>query len=437
MGRRRRPGYLRSLVDYWANDFDWRAAEARLNAYPQFIDRGQHFVHVRRDSSRPPVLLAHGWPSSFVEMLPLADLLDVDVVVPSLPGFLFSALPDGQLTRAAIAETFHALMTETLGYERYFAFGGDIGGAASGWLATMYPQEVAGLHVIHGPFPADFDASPITAEEQAFLDADEAYDETDAGYSWIMSTRPDTIAAALADSPIGLAAWIIDKLRAWSDCGGDLEPRFDRDTLCTMLTLYWATECIGSSFRQYLDYPHNTPATADHRAGGGHAELRTAVRSLSAFHRRSRGQRHPSVFGTRPRRSFPRVRRAAAHRRRTRRIHARRRLTRSPPNAAPPIRAPTAPGTTPPPTRLAVGFGYCSISSPRGVLRTSRGVGRWPASRVLRTDRRPRAQAVARRSDRSVPCSTSIDRTNVRTWRDRRPGTPPRRSDHASVHRRQ
>ncbi len=164
------PAYLRSLVEYWATDFDWRAAEARLNAYPQFLDRGQHFVHLRRDASRPPVLLAHGWPSSFVEMLPLADLLDVDVVIPSLPGFLYSKLVDGPITRAAIAEAFHTLMTETLGYERYFAFGGDIGGAASAWLATMYPQEVAGLHVIHGPFPADFDASPITAEEQAFLD---------------------------------------------------------------------------------------------------------------------------------------------------------------------------------------------------------------------------------------------------------------------------
>lgn len=251
------PAYLRSLVEYWATDFDWRAAEARLNGYPQFLDRGQHFVHVRRDPSRPPVLLAHGWPSSFIEMLPLLDLLDVDVVVPSLPGFLYSELPEGPLTRAAIAEGFHTLMTETLGYERYFAFGGDIGGAASGWLATMYPEEVAGLHVIHGPFPADFDAPPITPEEQAFLDADEARDETDAGYSWIMGTRPDTIAAALADSPAGLAAWIIDKYRAWSDCHGDLEARFDRDTLCTILTLYWVTESIGTSFRQYLDWPRN------------------------------------------------------------------------------------------------------------------------------------------------------------------------------------
>jgi pimeloyl-ACP methyl ester carboxylesterase len=253
------PDYLRSLVEYWSNEFDWRGAEARLNAYPQFLERGQHFVHVRRDAGRPPVLLAHGWPSSFIEMLPLLDLLDVDVVVPSLPGFLYSELPDGPLTRAAIAETFHTLMTETLGYERYFAFGGDIGGAASGWLATMYPEEVAGLHVIHGPFPADFDTKPTTPAEQAFLDADEEHDESDSGYSGIMSTRPDTIAAALVDSPAGLAAWIVDKYRAWSDCGGDLESRFDRDTLCTILTLYWATECIGSSFRQYLDYPQNSP----------------------------------------------------------------------------------------------------------------------------------------------------------------------------------
>ncbi|MET0853601.1 MAG: epoxide hydrolase family protein [Microterricola sp.] len=252
-------GYLRSLLDYWAHDFDWAAAEARLNGYPQFIERGQHFVHVRRDPTRPPVLLAHGWPSSFIEMLPLSELLDVDVVIPSLPGFLFSELPQGPATRASIAEEFHLLMTETLGYERYFAFGGDIGGVASSWLATLHPEHLAGLHMTHGPFPADFEAGPITAEEQAFLDAEPLYDAQDGGYSAIMGTRPDTIAAALADSPAGLAAWIIDKYRAWSDCDGDLESRFDKDTLCTILTLYWATECIGTSFRQYLDYPHNGP----------------------------------------------------------------------------------------------------------------------------------------------------------------------------------
>lgn len=250
------PEYLRSLVAYWADEFDWRATETRLNAYPQFLERGMHFVHLRRDATRPPVLLTHGWPSTFVELLPLADLLDVDVVIPSLPGYLWSELPEGPATRAAVAETFHTLMSETLGYERYFAFGGDIGGSACGWLATMYQDEVAGLHVIHGPFPADYD-EPITPAEQAWLDSEDVRNEQDGGYGAIIGTRPDTVAAALMDSPAGLAAFIIDKLWAWSDCGGDLESRWDRDTLCTLVTLYWVTDSIGTSFRQDLDWPHN------------------------------------------------------------------------------------------------------------------------------------------------------------------------------------
>ncbi len=250
------PGYLRVLVDHWAHRFDWRAAERRLNAYPQFLERGIHFVHIRRDSTHPPVLLTHGWPSTFLELLPLADLLDVDVVIASLPGFLYSELQDGAATRASFAERFHTLMTETLGYERYFAFGGDIGGATCTWLATMYPDEVAGIHLIHGPFPSSFD-EPITAAEHEFFDAEARFDERDGGYSAIIGTRPDTVAAALMDSPAGLAAFIVDKLRAWSDCDGDLESRFSRDELCTILTLYWVTNSIGTSFRQYLDYEHN------------------------------------------------------------------------------------------------------------------------------------------------------------------------------------
>ncbi len=171
------PAYLRSLVAYWAGEFDWRAAETRLNAYPQFIERGQHFVHIRRDPTRPPVLLTHGWPSTFLELLPLADLLDVDVVIPSLPGYLYSDLLDVPATRKNIGESFHVLMYEILGYDRYFAFGGDVGGSACGWLATMHPDEVAGLHVIHGPFPAEY-AEPITAAEQVWLDSEDERDET-------------------------------------------------------------------------------------------------------------------------------------------------------------------------------------------------------------------------------------------------------------------
>ncbi|WP_433439793.1 epoxide hydrolase family protein [Nonomuraea sp. CA-141351] len=266
------PTYLRELVAYWAEGFDYRAREAELNALPHYRERGMHFVRIPGAGPAPmPILLCHGWPSSFLEMLPLAarladparhggDPADAfDVVIPSMPGFLYSDLPAEPLTRAAMARTLHTLMTGTLGYERYAAFGGDIGGAAIQWLGALYPDQVAGIHLIHPPFPASLEEPPMSAEERAFVAAEEAYDELDGGYSAIMGTRPDTIAAALIDSPAGLAAWIVDKYRDWSDCHGDVESRFDRDTLLTILTLYWATGSIGTSFRQYYDWEHNTP----------------------------------------------------------------------------------------------------------------------------------------------------------------------------------
>lgn len=274
------PDYLRHLVSYWADGFDWRAREAELNALPhyqaQIGGRRIHFLRVpgTRPAGAPaplPLILSHGWPSGFVEMLPLADRLTnpaqyggdpadaFDVVVPSLPGFLYSELPKGPLTRAAMAQTLHLLMTDVLGYQRYGAFGGDVGGVVTGWLGALYPEQVAGIHMIHPPFPASFDSQPLSPAEQAYLDAEAAYDQTDGGYSAIMGTRPDTIAAALSDSPAGLAAWLVDKYRDWSDNHGDLESRFDRDSLLTIITLYWASGTIGSSFRQYFDFDHNSP----------------------------------------------------------------------------------------------------------------------------------------------------------------------------------
>jgi pimeloyl-ACP methyl ester carboxylesterase len=274
------PGYLRELVAYWADGFDWRAAEMALNGYSHYLaevaGRQVHFVHVRakRTEGAPaplPLILTHGWPSSFAEMLPVAGRLAdpaghggdpadaFDVVIPSLPGFLYSELPQGPFTRRGVAEIWHGLMTQSLGYQRYGAFGGDIGGGVTQWLGALYPGEVAGVHITSAVITSDFEKQPPTAEEQAFLDAISAYDVNDQGYSEIMCTRPDTIAAALMDSPVGLLAWIIDKYRDWSDCGGDLETRWDKDTLLTVATLYWATGTIGSSFRQYYDYPLNEP----------------------------------------------------------------------------------------------------------------------------------------------------------------------------------
>jgi pimeloyl-ACP methyl ester carboxylesterase len=274
------PGYLRELVAYWADGFDWRAAEARLNAYPQYTaevaGRQVHFVHLRgngaRDAPAPlPLILTHGWPSSFVEMLRAAPLLAdpashgadpadaFDVVIPSLPGFLYSQLPPGPFTRRGTARTWHALMTTSLGYSRFGAFGGDIGGGVTQWLGALYPGEVAGVHITSAVTTADFADQPPTGEEEAYLAARAAYDAGDQGYSEIMCTRPDTIAAALADSPAGLAAWIVDKYRDWSDCGGDVAARWDKDTILTVVTLYWATATIGSSFRQYYNYELNDP----------------------------------------------------------------------------------------------------------------------------------------------------------------------------------
>jgi pimeloyl-ACP methyl ester carboxylesterase len=272
------PGYLRDLVRYWADGFDWRAAERALNAYPQYLaevgGRWVHFVRLRGqvpEGAPPPLplIMTHGWPSSFVEMLRAAPLLAdpaaaggdpadaFDVVVPSLPGFLFSDLPRGPFTRRGVAELWHELMTSVLGYRRFGAFGGDIGGGVTQWLGALYPGEVAGVHVTSAVVTSDFSQQPATAAEQAFLDDQAAYDIGDQGYSEIMWTRPDTIAAALMDSPAGLAAWIIDKYRDWSDCGGDVEARWDKDTLLTVATLYWATGTIGSSFRQYYNYGFN------------------------------------------------------------------------------------------------------------------------------------------------------------------------------------
>jgi pimeloyl-ACP methyl ester carboxylesterase len=257
------PAHLRELVERWRTGYDWRAPERRINAYPQFRTTGEtplHFIHSRGTGPAPgtPIVLLHGWPSSFLEMLPLVDRLTGaghDVVVPSLPGFAFSSLRPGPWTRNGTAEVIHDLMSRELGYERYGAFGGDIGGTVAAWLGAAHPESVVGIHMIHPPFPASFD-EPLTAEEQAFLDAEAVYDETDGGYSAIMITRPDTIAAALLDSPSGLLAWIADKWRDWSDCGGDLRSRIPDDDLLSLATLYWVTGSIGTSARQYYDFDH-------------------------------------------------------------------------------------------------------------------------------------------------------------------------------------
>lgn len=263
--------YLRQVLAYWADGFDWRAQERRLNGFKQFrteVDGVKlHFVHEKAVNGQGiPLVLTHGWPSSFVEYLPLVPLLTdpaahgidgpaFDVVIPSLPGYGFSERPHqtGVNTRR-VAGLWHNLMG-SLGYRRYGAQGADFGSAVTTYLALDHPQSLIGIHLsnldLHphtGP-----GTRPLSEAERAYLAQYRRWRSDDRGYGVIQSTRPQTLGYALNDSPAGLAAWVLEKWRAWSDCKGDIERSFSRDFLLTVITLYWCTETITPSMRDYVD----------------------------------------------------------------------------------------------------------------------------------------------------------------------------------------
>ncbi len=256
-------GYLRELCEYWRTSFDWRAAEARLNAVPQFTTSigGQnvHFLHLRSPHRNAlPLLLSHGWPGSVVEFLeaigPLANPPDpadaFHVVVPSLPGYGFSG-PTGErgFDGTRIAETFAALMAR-LGYGRYIAQGGDWGALITRRLAALDAEHVAGIHLnaVVPPAPKEEYDRAVEAGEPV-----RRHSSSEMGYYQIQRTKPQTLAYALNDSPAGLAGWVVEKFRRWSDCDGDVERSFTKDELLTNITLYWVTGTIGSSSRLYYE----------------------------------------------------------------------------------------------------------------------------------------------------------------------------------------
>ena len=262
--------YLQRLLRYWGEGFDWRAQERRLNAFQHFradVDGIHvHFVHARAQQGNGiPLILSHGWPSSFLELLPLVPFLTdpkahgidgpgFDVVIPSLPGYGFSERP-AHANYRTVARLWHTLM-QGLGCERYGAGGGDFGSGVTTLMAVEHRASLIGIHLttMEGDlWPPTEGTRPLTAAERAYVAHMRRWDEVERGYSAIQSTRPQTLGYALNDSPAGLAAWILDKWRAWSDCGGDLERRFSRDFLLTMLTLYWVTETITPSLRDYFD----------------------------------------------------------------------------------------------------------------------------------------------------------------------------------------
>jgi pimeloyl-ACP methyl ester carboxylesterase len=217
-----------------------------------------------REGKGIPLILTHGWPSSFLELLPLVPLLTnprahgidgpaFDVVLPSLPGYGFSERP-AQATYRTVARMWHELM-HGLGYERYGAGGGDFGAGVATYMALESPSPMIGIHLTTMELspPTDEGSRPLSEAESAYVAKLRQWDETERGYSAIQSTRPQTLGYALNDSPAGLAAWMLEKWRAWSDSGGDLDGHFSQDFLLTMLTLYWATETITPSMRDYFD----------------------------------------------------------------------------------------------------------------------------------------------------------------------------------------
>ncbi len=263
--------YLKDLLAYWADGFDWRARERDLNAEHHFraeLDGVQiHFVHEPARIGRGiPLILTHGWPSTFVELLPLVPLLTdpgahgidgpaFDVVIPSLPGYAFSERPArAGVNYQYVAGLWHRLM-RGLGYERYGAQGGDFGAGVATFMALSEPEPMMGVHLSNleiAPYTGS-GSRPLSAAEKIYLERKEAFWQEEYGYKAIQSTKPQTLGYALNDSPAGLAAWILEKWRSWADSHGNLEERFSRDFLLTTVTLYWVTQTITSSMRDYFD----------------------------------------------------------------------------------------------------------------------------------------------------------------------------------------
>ncbi len=271
------PGYLRELVEYWAEAFDWRREERRLNTFPQFrsvLDGLRvHYIHQQADGGGLPILVLHGWPGSFVQMLDLLPLLAApaehggspadafDVVVGSLPGFGFSeASPEPGMTETRMAQVFHDLMTRVLGYDRYAVRGSDFGASVAEALAARYPQAVVGIHLSGTTPRADDPPADPSPAVRRYIDDVERWRASEVGYGAIQATKPQTLAASLNDSPAGLAAWIVEKFRRWSDCDGEVERRFTKDQLLTNISVYWFTQSIGPSMRLYCESDYRQDA---------------------------------------------------------------------------------------------------------------------------------------------------------------------------------
>ena len=266
--------YIKELVEYWRTKFGWRGQEKLINSFAHFksdIDGlGVHFIHEKGKGPNPmPLVITHGWPGTFFEMYKVIPMLSdpanhggdpadaFDVVAPSMPGYGFS---DASLKRGldifAISDMWAKLMSDSLGYQRFAVQGGDWGARVTARLGQAHSDKVVGIHTTSVTAPTPF-MGPGTKElsnaENAMLKQREQWLADEGGYSHIQSTKPQTLSYGLNDSPAGLAAWIVEKYRRWSDCNGDVENRFTKDELLTTVTIYWVTQSINSSTRLYYE----------------------------------------------------------------------------------------------------------------------------------------------------------------------------------------
>ena len=267
--------YMKSLVPYWKDQFDWRAQEAALNAFPQFKvrmpDVDLHYLHVPGQGPSPtPLLLMHGWPGSVFEFLDIIPRLTdparfggdpagaFTVVAPSLPGYGLSFQPNQKRFGIEdIAACFANLMVNVLGYQRYGAHGGDYGAFTATRLGHAHPENLIGIHLNFLAVRRDIPPTPDPTEaERRYFNQMAVWLKEEVGYQQIQGTKPQTLAYGLTDSPAGLAAWIAEKFRTWTDCGGDIEAAVSRDHMLADISLYWFTGAIGSSFWPYYARIH-------------------------------------------------------------------------------------------------------------------------------------------------------------------------------------
>ncbi|EHQ24849.1 epoxide hydrolase family protein [Mucilaginibacter paludis] len=259
--------YLQQLAAYWATTFSWRQVECHINSYPNFIAEIDgfdiHFIYIKGKSAQSlPMIITHGWPGSFLEMLTIVpylidgDGLTFDLVIPSIPGFGFSGNPGQKgCNSARVAELWHQLMSG-LGYTRYAVQGGDVGAGIGTCLAMQHPEAVIGLHLnyIPGSYKPHLPKGDcFTSEEIAFSQTLNEWLTNEGAYSHLHGTKPQTLAYGLNDSPVGLAAWILEKNYAWSGHDGYIESVLSKDELLANITLYWFTQTLPSSIRLYRE----------------------------------------------------------------------------------------------------------------------------------------------------------------------------------------